>query len=186
LKDKEEVDTKLAKALEDIEELKKAAGDDDDDDGDDGISKRDDVPEDVRKAMNEQSAEIKKQAGIIAKMVEDTERKEFIAKATDNYADLSVPAEDLGEALRLVSKNAPDALGPIEKALAAGNAAMKKQFNELGDDEGGDDGDSALGKLNKIAEDISKKDGITFAKAFVQAKNANPDLWKESREERHH
>jgi len=187
-----ETDAALAKALEDIEALKKFAhdkkdGEDDDDEDEDGkksMKKRADVPEDVKKVLDEQSVQLRKQSEDIAKMQDDAERKEYVAKAEADYANLPVSAEDIGEALRKVAKLAPDALEVIEKSLAAGNKGMAANFEELGKSGGSDDDGTAIAKLNKLAADISKRDGITFEKGFVIAKNENSDLWLQSRSER--
>ena len=140
------------------------------------------LPESVRKRMDDQDTEIQKQADEIAKMKEDSDRQSFVKKAEDTYGDLPGTSAEMGEALRGIHKAAPGSLEVIEKALAAGNAAIKKANEELGaGGEGG--GNDALHALEKAAGDIAKRDGITKEAAFVKAKNENPELWTKHRAE---
>lgn len=140
------------------------------------------LPESIRKRMEEQDTEISKQREEIAKMKEDADRQVFVKKAETAYGDLPATPEEMGEALRGIAKAAPGSLEVIEKALAAGNEAIKKAAEELGvGGEGG--GSDALNALEKAAEDIAKRDDITKEAAFVKAKNENPELWKRHREE---
>ena len=146
------------------------------------MKKRAALPESVRKKMDEQDAEIKKQAETIAKMQEDTAVKEYIAKAKASYPNLPCTPEELGQALRDVSKSAPGSLDVIEKVLAAGEEAITKSMDEFG--LGGEgDSNTALASLEKLAGEITKRDGITKEQAFVKAKNENPELWKRHRAE---
>ena len=166
---------------EDEEEEKKKKKED--------MKKRNALPASVRKQLDDQDAELKKQADInktqgeeIAKMVEANERSTFVSKAEATYGNLPVSPEEMGEALRGISKAAPGSLEVIEKALAAGDTAIKKAFNEVGGGSG--EGGTAYEELVKVAGDIKKRDNVTKEQAFVKAKNENPELWAQHRKEK--
>lgn len=155
---------------------------DDDDDDEEKKKKKEEemkksaLPASVRKELDESVATIKKQGEEIAKMKEQRETETFIAKAKTDYANLPVTAEEMGEALRGISKAAPGSLEIVEKALVAGEAAIKKALEETG--VGGEgDGNTAYAELEKAAAVIKTRDNISKEQAFVKAKNENPELW---------
>jgi len=188
----DDAEAAVEKAAEDAAELqaklekgenpfaKPKDGEEDEDDKE--AKKRAALPDSVKKQMDDQAIEIQKQADTIAKMQEEKETEGFIAKAKSSYGDLPVTAEEMGEALRGISKAAPGSLEVIEKALAAGNEAIKKALTEEGVGGDGAVADS-LAALEKAAGDIAKRDGITKEQAFVKAKNENPELWTKHRAE---
>lgn len=182
MKERDEALAKAKSAEEEVTALKEKMPPGKEEDEDEDMEKRADVPEAVQKKMDELAKQNKEQADEIAKMKEDTARKEMVAKVSAAYPDLPVSAEELGEALRGISKAAPGSLEIVEKALTAGQEAIKKALTEQG--VGGDGGEqTALAELEKCAAEIVKRDGITKEAAFVKAKNENPDLWKQHRKE---
>lgn len=158
-----------AKAGE-LAELKKSAGGETED-----VLKS--LPEAIRKRFEEAEAKTKAAEDAIAKMKDESEVKEAIAKAKD----LGIgKAEDVGPLLVRVTKGkttADDAKTLEQLLKSAGEVASKSNlFRSMGSTvaEGVDPDALLKGK----AEDIRKaKPELSFEQAYTKAVEANPDLY---------
>lgn len=132
----------------------------------------------VRKQFDDQETELKKQADVIAKMQDVALTKAWIVKAAG--APLVASADDLGALLKSVAETSPDTAEALLVVCKAADARIAKGnlFKELGT--GGEvDDASAAGKLNKLAHETAKADGITFEKAYSKVYKANKKLAKQ-------
>lgn len=138
----------------------------------------DDLPEEVRKQIDDAQDKVEKAEERIAKMESDNRRREFIAKAKTDYDSLG-DADDLGEVLHSIDDNVDEAIVKrLDAILKAANAQVAEGalFAEVGHGlPGGDDGD----RLKALAKAEQEQDGdLTDAQATEKALSKNPELWK--------
>jgi DNA-binding PucR family transcriptional regulator len=151
------------------------------------------VPASVQKQLDAQAAEIKKandraeKAEADAKVEKEArERLRMAGFAKSKIPNLPGTDDEKGNVLydaqNVMKKESYDEL---LKMLEAGDAAMAKTMDPVGEDEDGNAGDSAVGQLDAIAKQLVK-DGKakTYEIAFDKAAQENPDIYKQYRAER--
>ena len=115
----------------------------------------------------------------VAKMEEEKRVAACKAKAAE-LAISGVDVDALAEVFGDVSDETGDKLGKILAAVKE-QADTSKLFEETGSDAPSED--SAAARLEKIAAEIQKRDGVSAAVAFDRACQENRDIYKKSREE---
>ena len=173
---------KVTKLETDLEEAKKAAESDDDDPEDDPINKND-LPEEVRKRLEETEAKAEELQKRLDAERDTRLTTEFISKA-QTLSHLQGTPEEMGEVLKnAFTKLDEEEYSKLFKALENANEIAKKSealFREYGKAAPNTEGDDAHGKLVKLAKAIqAKSDGVTFEKAYDEAMRRNPDLYNE-------
>jgi hypothetical protein len=153
------------------------------------IAKSQELPETVRKRLDEADARVAKAEERIAKADErvakaeaQAELVELSKKAEREFPNL--PGTDVEKGLMLRAINGLDKAvsEPIIKMLKAGNESMTKLFIEKGTSREDETGSSAEAQLDMMAkamvvENVSKGDGkLTFAKAYTKVWDSHPEL----------
>lgn len=165
-----DAETLLKSKDAELAELKKSAGGETED-----VLKS--LPEAIRKRFEEAEAKTKAAEDAIAKMKDESEAKEAIAKAKD----LGIgKAEDVGPLLVRVAKGkttADDAKTLEQLLKSAGEVASKSNlFKSMGSTVAEGVDPDAL--LKSKAEEIRKaKPELSFEQAYTKAVEANPDLY---------
>lgn len=130
--------------------------------------------------MKAQAIEIAKANERIEKAEREAELQVLAKRADDELAAL--PGDRLAKARIL---KASDSLSTEDKAafdamLKAANSTLAKAFTTVGKSGTGNvEEGSAEDKLNKKAEEIAKRDGISIQKAYATAVSENPALYDE-------
>ncbi len=139
------------------------------------MTKRDDLPEDIRKRLDDAEKLEKRLAALEA----EREFESFKKRASDCGL-----AADAAKHLQVIAKASPDALDFVEKLAKAVHEVEKRSplFKEQGSDNGAD-ATSANAQLVAKAHEIAGRDKVSFAKAYTQAMNENPELYKQYRAE---
>ena len=134
------------------------------------MTKRDDLPEDIRKRLDDAEKMEKRLAAL------EAEREFETFKKRANDCGL---ASDAAKHLQVIAKASPESLDFVEKLAKAAQEVEKRSplFKELGTDNGAD-ASTASAQLVAKAHDIEASEKITFAKAFTDACNRNPELYK--------
>ena len=162
---------------------------------DDKKSADTEIPEPVKKVLDEQKETIEKLAkeneesrGTIAKMREEAEVKEAIAKAAQDFPKLPVKADELGPVVRKVKKAlSKEEWDILEKGLKAGNEALAQAMKERGaggelDSSEGTAYHQAMAKAKEFMKD-TKDRKMTIEKAFTQILENDPALARKVSEE---
>ena len=108
-------------------------------------------------------------------------RKEFIEKAKKDYRYIpGKSSEELGllmKSLHVFDSKIADEIGIIFKSVSE---VVEKSglLNEIGSNIAGS-GTSAYSRLDAMAKDKVTKGNVTYAKAFTDAMNENPDLYSQ-------
>lgn len=138
------------------------------------VTKMDDLPEDIRKAMADAEAERVEMRKQLDAMKAEREYETFKKKASDCGL-----ASDAAKHLQVIAKASPDALDFVEKLAKAVKEVEKRSplFKELGSDKGVDTS-TANAQLVAKAHEIVNTENVSFAKAFTDACNRHPDLYK--------
>ena len=149
------------------------------------IKHEDDLPPHLKAQLDEAKTKAEQQGERIAKMEREAEVSKAVATAEKNYGHVPMDPKEIAKTL--VAADA-DTRKALEEMLGKVNGTMEKAFAELGTT-GGDDGTGAVSKMAAKAVEIQKAASaagkpITIQKARVQARNENPDLAKQEREER--
>lgn len=134
------------------------------------MTKRDDLPEDIRKALNE-AEDLKKRLGALEA---EREFETFKKRASDCGL-----ASDAAKHLQVIAKVSPEALDFVEKLAKAVHEVEKRSplFKEVGSDNGAD-ASTANAQLVAKAHEIVNTEKVSFAKAFTEACTRHPDLYK--------
>lgn len=134
------------------------------------MTKRDDLPEDIRKALNE-AEDLKKRLGALEA---EREFETFKKRASDCGL-----ASDAAKHLQVIAKASPEALDFVEKLAKAVHEVEKRSplFKEVGSDNGAD-ASTANAQLVAKAHEIVASEKVSFAKAFTEACTRHPDLYK--------
>ena len=157
-----------------------------------------DVPEAVRKAVDEVKASVRKAdertdaaekklddaLETIAKRDREARVQQMVGKAAQ-YGKMGT-ADDLSKLLSDVDeKLGADALKTVEKLLAKGEEAFKQaqSFEEIGVVARGEQHDNVLAEIDTIAEKIQKSDE-TIEAARARAWDENPKLFQQYQSER--
>jgi len=92
------------------------------------------LPEAVVKMLKDSAEQNKQMAGQIAKMRDEQDSKEFIAKAATLCSNLGVSAEEFGPILKSINAANPELAVKVEAVLKAANEAVAKGdlFTEAG------------------------------------------------------
>lgn len=159
------------------------------------IAKRDELPESVRKQMEDvskQLEDVRKQltesqaktaaAEAVAKSAQDArEMVELTKRAEEEFAGLPGEPVEKAMVLKALTKLTPEEKASCEKMMAAGNACLAGQMKPVG--KGGDvSGGGAWGTIEKKAKamaaaDVTKK--LTVAKATELVIEQEPELYSE-------
>jgi len=140
------------------------------------------VPESVRKRLEDAEAVAKKATEDLAQLQAENERAQYIAKAKELH--VGVDTEELGDAFYQIAKADKSAFEKVEKAFRAASEQLAKNSvitEELGSEgEGKDLG--AKDKLDEIAKEIMKSnDKLSSYDAWIEAGRRNPDLYEQVR-----
>ena len=146
------------------------------------------IPEEVKKqfealtkAQDEAVAKAKELEEVLKAERDERLTKEYIAKAKEEYENIpGKTSEELGKILKSLNESDAEAAKEIEEILKATNAIIAKSelFVEAGKTTQETE-DDAYGKLNNMAKKLSQDTNISYAKAFTQIMEANPDLYAE-------
>ena len=169
---RKEVLDKIEKAKK--EKLDKSAGDKNDEtfERNGKTIKKSAVGEDVFFILKAQQEENEKTRLELRKEKDARELQEFAKQADGLYPSLPGEAIKKAKVLKAFSGLGKEERETLETMLKAGDEAIKlsKAFEEVGyTAEDGSFDESPLTKLNKMAEDISKKDGVDFHTAYSKA-----------------
>ncbi len=128
---------------------------------------------------------IKAQQAEIAKEREARELADFAKRAETELGALPGKSNELGAAMRAMTKMDEATRKTLETALKAGNAAMKAGFDEIGKNRGIIEG-SATDRLEKLAEEHATKNNTTVAVGYdeVLKTREGRELYAETRKER--
>lgn len=160
-------------------------------DVDDQVS-LDDLPEDVRKSIEDKDAEIQKRDAEMAELRKDLESmrdeqltERFTARAGD-FASVLGNDDETGEVLKSLYKAAPEAYQKLDDMLGNTVAALKSEtgafMKELGSAE---DVTDVSGRIDAIAKTLTEADpNLTHAQARAEAWTRNPDLYDEYQDSR--
>lgn len=157
------------------------------------IAKRDELPESVRKQMedvNKKLEDVTKKlaeseaktaaAEAVAKKAQDErEMVELTKRAEEEFAGLPGTPQEKALVLKAMNKMTPEEKASCETMMKAGNACLAERMKSVG--KGGDTaGGSAWDVIQKkatamVAADVSKK--LTFAKAVEAVTEQEPELY---------
>jgi len=139
------------------------------------------VGDGVFAVMKAQAAEIAKANERIEKAEREAELQVLAKRADDELAAL--PGDRLAKARILKAANAglsAEDKTAFDAILKAANSSLAKAFATVGKSGTGNvEEGSAEDKLNKKAEEISKRDGVSIQKAYATAVSENPSLYDE-------
>ncbi len=125
----------------------------------------------VQKVFKSLQAQKEAAEQIAKQLQEQKEEEEAIAKARALKA-LPVEEEKLVQVVKGVSDDVYEILKSVAKVLEESNL-----FEEIGKSNAGTT--DAWSKIEKKAEEIAKRDGITMEKAISVVINENPELYRE-------
>lgn len=158
----DDAEAKIAKANKENDEVIKVAG------------------VDIRKSVvgDDTFAVIKSQQEQIAEGEKATEIAKAKVEVEKDYGNLPGSADDKAKAMVALNKMAESDRNVISAMLVAGNKAVGEAMKVIGDIGKSDDTASDAEKAIKIkANEIMKRDSVTFAKAYDKALTENPDLY---------
>jgi hypothetical protein len=137
------------------------------------ISKADPVVAEVIKKQQEEIAEIKSDL----KKERETLKKEKLTKQAESYDKIATPKEEIVD---LFMKQEPEDATKLDAILKAVNAQLvdSKVFKTVGQNNG-DEGESALSKVEKLAKARTVEKGITIELARAEIIKENPSLYEE-------
>ena len=125
----------------------------------------------VQKAFKSLQAQKEAAEQVVKQLTEQRKEEEAIAKAKALKA-LPVEEDKLIQVVKSVSDDVYEILKSAAKILEESNL-----FEEIG--KSGTGTTDAWSKIEKKAEEIAKRDGITIEKAISVVINENPELYKE-------
>jgi len=149
-----------------------------------------DMPEEMRKAFEEQSAtlerlekEAKDKDARIEKIEKEAVLKEYVAKCATEFSHVpGMSAADMGDMLQKAYEVSEDFGKKLEKQWGDTSVAIKKSslLNVQGASHATHDGASAWGKVEAIAKEYVEKDAtLSMSKALDMAMQKNPELYNE-------
>jgi len=127
----------------------------------------------VQKVFKSLQAQKEAAEQIAKQLTEQKEEEEAIKKAKALKA-LPVEEEKLVQVVKGISDDVYEILKSAAKVLEESDI-----FEEVGKGKGGTDSTDAWSKIEKKADEIAKRDGITKEKAIGVVINENPELYKE-------
>lgn len=139
------------------------------------MTKREELPEDVRKALDENE--------ILKKRLDAIEAEREFEGFKKRAADVGL-GEDFAKHLHVIAKASPEAAEAVEKLAKAAQAVEKASplFKEVGSSATNENGSAQAGLVAK-ANEIAKAENVSFAKAYVKAAEQNPALYSASKSE---
>lgn len=149
------------------------------------INKMEDLPEGFKSVVQKMMDENKELKEKIEKAERERIRKEFVEKAKE-FENLAVEPEEFGITLMEISEKAPKAYEEITKVLKAADNSLKNAglFAEIGSEARDEGVMDAWSKIEKAAEEVSKKENITLAEAVKMVLEERPELYREYMDER--
>lgn len=141
------------------------------------------LPESVRKHLEEVEKENKANREAIEKMQDENLTQTCITKAATVPAVGS--AEEVGSLLKEISKKDSTLADKVFDVLKVADERIKKGglFKELGGN-GDTNETTAIDKINALAKEYQKENGVTFEKAFDHVYSTNSELRKAYQSER--
>jgi len=135
------------------------------------------LPEPLRAKYMKEMEEAQNAKRALAEAQEKAEIRDFIDKVKV-FDKLPIKAEEFGPMMRIINKSDPKIYDYLMHLLAAVNNVIEDSelFKQIGSDQE-PSGQSAYSMLEARAHEISKQEGISFAKAFVKACHENPELY---------
>lgn len=127
----------------------------------------------VQKVFKSLQAQKEAAEQIAKQLKEQKEEEEAIAKAKALKA-LPVEEDKLIQVVKSVSDDVYEILKSAAKVLEESNI-----FEEVGKGKGNTGSIDAWSRIEKKAEEVAKRDGITIEKAISVVINENPELYKE-------
>ena len=127
----------------------------------------------VQKVFKSLQAQKEAAEQVAKQLTEQKEEEEAIKKAKALKA-LPVEEEKLVQVVKGISDDVYEILKSAAKVLEESDI-----FEEVGKGKGGADSTDAWSKIEKKADEIAKRDGITKEKAIGVVINENPELYKE-------
>ena len=127
----------------------------------------------VQKVFKSLQAQKEAAEQVAKQLTEQKEEEEAIKKAKALKA-LPVEEEKLVQVVKGISDDVYEILKSAAKVLEESDI-----FEEVGKGKGGTDSTDAWSKIEKKADEIAKRDGITKEKAIGVVINENPELYKE-------
>lgn len=179
----ESLQEELAKAREELDNLRKAAEDVAPEPSEDDLIKA--APEPVQKMLAELREEreiaVAKAAEVEATLTAEREAAADAAaiEKARAWANLAIDADKVGPALRHLAEVDEDLAKAINEVLDAANAQSESaaMFEELGKSAGLPEGD-AMSKMTALAKAaVEAGDAPTFEQAFANVAVSNPDLY---------
>lgn len=127
------------------------------------------VGEGVFNLMKSQQEQIEKANKAAAIEKEKRELQDFVKQAEMQYPNLPGEVENKGMVMKSISTMPTEARETLSTMLKAGNEAMESAnlYKEIGSDGTPMDDGSPLSKLNKMAENRAKTEGISEAVAYT-------------------
>lgn len=169
--DKQSLTEELAKANETIQGLEEVAkGKPAEQDFEDILKNADPAVQEVLKSLKAQKEAAEEAT---RQMLEKAKHEEAVAKAKE-LKSLPVEEDKLVEVLKSISPEVHEILKAAAKVVE--DAGI---FTEVGKRSTGHSGADAWTRIEKKAEEIKVRDGITFEAAVSKAIKENPELYKE-------
>lgn len=141
------------------------------------------MPEAVKVELEKAKHEVEAMKVVLAKMKEEKEEKELETEIA-KYRTCGIEESSLKTLLK--KSKADKELNDIVVSMLEQMSKVTEDsalFKAKGTEVQNKDGISALDQLNNKATEISKAKSISFAKAFTEAINANPELYTKYTEE---
>lgn len=176
-KDLETRDSELAAANEQVEKLTKKEPEAE---TEEDIWKG--LPENVRKQFEDMKAKADEAENIAKAEREKRETAEITKQVNEDFKALSGEVADKVEIVREVRKALSDEqFEKFTNILKAASTAISesKALTETGTEGAEDEGTDAYSKMEKLAKQISKDEGVTKEKGFMLAVDRNPELYAE-------
>lgn len=136
------------------------------------------LPEAVRKQLEDVEKRAKEAEEAIAKMQEEQEIRESVVKAAA-YPHVA-PAAELGPVLRTIAKADSDTHAKVTQWMAAANAKIAEGnlYSEIGKSGGTADVDA---RVESAAKEVQKADpSLSYEQAVTKALEMNPSLFTDS------
>ena len=147
------------------------------------------VPDAIRKQMEDQAKEIKDTKERLAKSEDERLAKQYAAEVADDFGSLALdPAKD-GPVLKAIDqKLSKDEAARVREILTSTNARLEKSdlFIEkgAGGGDGGSTGGTAWAQIQKLAkEKVDKKEYPTIELAIDAVMHDKPELYEQHQEE---
>lgn len=180
----EEKDSAIADMTETVAELKKAAEENDSNGTTEDVIKE--LPEDVRKMVEDSVAKAKAAEERIQKLEDDSLNKEYIEKASV-FEALPVNAQDIGPVFKRVAQVSKEDYDKLEALLKAADEQLVQNnilLKEVGAGGANSVEQPAWEKVEAAAKELVAADStMTQEQAIAKVLQDNPDLYAEYQKE---